>query len=179
MNPTRARTIDSPVGVLTLAGDEALTRLWMHDQNHAPLDSGSWTTDATAFPDVVEQLGAYFAGDLVAFDVTIRLEGTAFQRRVWDALRAIPYGETVSYGHVAAVVGQPAASRAVGVANGRNPIAIIVPCHRVIGANGSLTGYGGGLSRKQWLLDLERARREPRLDVFGGPKANSGRPATD
>jgi methylated-DNA-[protein]-cysteine S-methyltransferase len=119
--------------------------------------------DDGAFPDVVEQLSAYFAGALTDFDVELRLEGTAFQRRVWSALTEIPYGETMSYGEVAERIGKPAAFRAVGLANGRNPIAIIVPCHRVIGSSGALVGYGGGLDRKRLLLDLERSHTEPRL----------------
>ena len=101
------------------------------------------------------------------FDVHLRLEGTEFQRKVWAGLLEIPYGETISYGELATRIGQPTASRAVGLANGRNPVAIIVPCHRVIGATGSLTGYGGGLDRKRTLLDLERPRREPHL-MMGG-----------
>jgi methylated-DNA-[protein]-cysteine S-methyltransferase len=119
--------------------------------------------DDGAFPQAVEQLEAYFAGELTAFDLALRLDGTDFERRVWDQLLAIPYGETLSYGEVARRLGQPTASRAVGLANGRNPIGIIVPCHRVIGADGTLTGYGGGLPRKRALLDLESARTVLRL----------------
>jgi methylated-DNA-[protein]-cysteine S-methyltransferase len=102
-----------------------------------------------------EQLRAYFGGELLEFDIPLAAEGTDFQRRVWTALRRIPFGRTASYADVAVTIGQPTATRAVGAANGRNPIAIIVPCHRVIGANGTLTGYGGGLDRKKWLLDHE------------------------
>ena len=108
---------------------------------------------------MVEQLEAYFAGSRQTFDVPLALAGTDFQRRVWEGLLEIPYGHTMSYGELARRVGRPGASRAVGLANGRNPVAIIVPCHRVIGANGTLTGYGGGLDRKVWLLDHERSRR--------------------
>jgi methylated-DNA-[protein]-cysteine S-methyltransferase len=155
----RYRMIESPVGPLTLAGDdEALTNLRMEDQAHPPARTG-WEPDPHAFADAAAQLDAYFAGDLREFDLPLRLEGTPFQQRVWAALREIPYGETWSYGKLAAHIGQPSASRAVGLANGRNPIGIIVPCHRVIGANGSLTGYGGGLDRKRVLLDLEQRRR--------------------
>lgn len=158
MTVTCYRTIDSPVGPLTLAGhDEVLTNLRMEDQAHDPGRRG-WEPDEHAFPKVVDQLEAYFAGELTEFDVAFDLAGTAFQRRVWSTLLEIPYGETWSYGQVARRIGQPTASRAVGMANGRNPVAIIVPCHRVIGASGTLTGYGGGLDRKQVLLDLERRR---------------------
>ena len=109
------------------------------------------------FKDVAAQLDAYFAGELTTFDIEVNLIGTPFQMVVWAHLREIPYGETISYGELARRVGNPNASRAVGLANGRNPVAIIVPCHRVIGANGSLTGYGGGLERKSWLLEHEVA----------------------
>lgn len=153
---TIARIIDSPIGPLTLAGtDGMLSHLLMLNHSHAPDDTG-WHRDDTAFPDVVEQLGAYFAGDLTEFDLAYTMAGTEFQRRVWTALLTIPYGHTRSYGELADQIGSPNASRAVGLANGRNPISIIVPCHRVIGANGSLTGYGGGIDRKRALLDLER-----------------------
>lgn len=152
------RTVDSPVGLLTLAGrDGRLMHLRMVDQTYEPSRTG-WEPDPTAFPDAVEQLKAYFAGDLFVFDLDLDLVGTAFQRRVWEALLTIPHGQTRSYGEIAAQIGSPGASRAVGLANGHNPIGIIVPCHRVIGANGSLTGYGGGLDRKRALLALERSR---------------------
>jgi methylated-DNA-[protein]-cysteine S-methyltransferase len=150
------RTIDSPIGLLTLAGrGSALTNLRMVDQTYEPSHAG-WTHDPAAFPGAVEQLDAYFAGELADFDVEIDMRGTEFQRQVWNALLTIPYGETRSYGEIAEWIGAPGAARAVGLANGHNPIAIIVPCHRVIGANGSLTGYGGGLDRKRTLLGLER-----------------------
>jgi methylated-DNA-[protein]-cysteine S-methyltransferase len=155
----RARVVDSPIGPLTLVGDDELTALRMDEQTHPPEGQDAWRSDPHAFGDAVEQLDAYFAGDLKEFDVRMRLAGTPFQRRVWDALLQIPYGETMSYGELAARIGQPNASRAEGLANGRNPIAIIVPCHRVIGASGSLTGYGGGLDRKRRLLDLEAGAR--------------------
>ena len=151
-------TIDSPIGPLTLtAVDGVLTRVHMKDQRHAPKAPESCDRDDAAFEGVVAQLTAYFAGTLIAFDVRLALEGTGFQRRVWDELREIPYGETISYGELARRVGRPGAYRAVGLANGRNPVALIVPCHRVIGADGSLTGYGGGLARKRWLLEHEAA----------------------
>lgn len=152
---TQYRMIDSPIGPLTLAGNgSTLQHLRMVDQTYEP-DRADWVRDDDAFAGIVAQLNAYFAGDLVSFDVALELVGTAFQRRVWAALQTIPYGETRSYGQIANQIGSPAASRAVGLANGHNPISIIVPCHRVIGSNGSLTGYGGGLDRKRALLDLE------------------------
>jgi methylated-DNA-[protein]-cysteine S-methyltransferase len=161
---TTFRTMDSPVGVLTLAGrDGVLTHLRMDDQRHPPSGRADWEPDDGAYADVVEQLEAYFAGDRTEFELELRLEGTPFQREVWSALLEIPYGETWSYGQLAERIGRPGAARAVGLANGRNPIGIIVPCHRVIGADGSLTGYGGGLPRKQLLLQLERDRAAPRL----------------
>jgi methylated-DNA-[protein]-cysteine S-methyltransferase len=152
------RAVDSPVGPLTLAGEgRRLMHLLMADQTHEPSQQG-WVRDDDAFPDAVEQLAEYFTGERREFDLELDLVGTAFQRRVWEALLTIPYGETRSYGEIAEQMSSPGAFRAVGLANGRNPIAIIVPCHRVIGANGSLTGYGGGLERKQVLLELERSR---------------------
>jgi methylated-DNA-[protein]-cysteine S-methyltransferase len=163
MSEMRYRTIESPVGFITIAGDDdAVIELRMDDESHAPEDRDR-VADEHAFQPVVDQIDAYFAGELTDFDVNLRLEGTEFQRKVWAGLLEIPYGETISYGELATRIGQPTASRAVGLANGRNPVAIIVPCHRVIGSTGSLTGYGGGLDRKRTLLDLERARREPRL----------------
>jgi len=162
----RYRVVDSPVGPLTLAGaGRALSHLRMDDQLYPPRGTDEWTEDPAAFGDVVEQLEAYFAGDLVEFDVELDLRGTPFQQRCWAALLEIPYGETRSYGEQARRIGQPTASRAVGLANGRNPVGIIVPCHRVIGSTGSLTGYGGGLDRKRALLDLERSRLAPSLGI--------------
>ena len=149
------RTIDSPIGLLTLAGrDQVLTNLRMVDQTYEPSRSG-WTANPEAFNDAVDQLNAYFAGELTEFELALDLQGTEFQRRVWQALLTIPFGETRSYGQVAEQIGARGAARAVGLANGHNPIAIIVPCHRVIGASRSLTGYGGGLDRKRSLLALE------------------------
>ncbi|MHB8293410.1 MAG: methylated-DNA--[protein]-cysteine S-methyltransferase [Acidimicrobiales bacterium] len=155
---TRCRTIDSPIGAITLAGrDGCVTNLTTHGGAHPPEGMSSWLRDAGAFSDVVEELEAYFAGERRTFDVALRLEGTSFQVQVWEALREIPYGEVRSYGEIARRIGRPGAARAVGLANGRNPVAVIVPCHRVIGADGSLTGYAGGLPAKRVLLDLERA----------------------
>jgi methylated-DNA-[protein]-cysteine S-methyltransferase len=160
------RTIDSPIGPLTLAGrDSALTNLRMVDQTYEP-SRAEWTRDDNVFADAVEQLDAYFAGELTDFDLELDLRGTAFQQRVWKALLTIPYGETRSYGEIAEQVGAPGSARAVGLANGHNPISIIVPCHRVIGANGKLTGYGGGIDRKLTLLELEKSRAATNLTLF-------------
>ncbi|MFD5073271.1 methylated-DNA--[protein]-cysteine S-methyltransferase [Streptomyces sp. NPDC058371] len=149
--------IDSPYGPLTLvATDGALSGLYMVGQRHRPPEEGFGERDDTPFGETTDQLKAYFAGELKAFDLPLRLAGTPFQRTVWEQLQKIPYGETRSYGELAAALGNPKASRAVGLANGKNPVGIIVPCHRVVGADGSLTGYGGGLDRKQRLLHFER-----------------------
>ncbi|EFE66052.1 methylated-DNA-protein-cysteine methyltransferase [Streptomyces viridosporus ATCC 14672] len=149
--------IDSPYGPLTLVADDGvLCGLYMTDHRHRPPEETFGDRDATPFAEAREQLAAYFAGELKEFTLELHLHGTPFQRRVWDLLTRIPYGETRSYGRLADDLGNPRASRAVGLANGRNPISIIVPCHRVIGASGGLTGYGGGLDRKQRLLDFER-----------------------
>ncbi len=151
---------DTPVGPLTLVADgDALTGLYMTDQRHRPPQEtfGSPADPADPpFAATIAQLRAYFRGELTTFDLPLALHGTPFQRRVWAALRTIPYGETVSYGRLAERLGVPTAARAVGLANGRNPVGIIVPCHRVVGADGSLTGYGGGLDRKRRLLAFER-----------------------
>ena len=166
MSTIHFRVVDSPVGLLTLAGrNGTLSHLRMEDQTHEPNRAG-WEADDHAFSDAVEQLAAYFTGELTSFDLDLELAGTEFQRRVWSALQTIPYGETCSYGKIAMQIDAPGASRAVGLANGRNPIGIIVPCHRVIGASGSLTGYGGGLDRKRVLLDLERSSRPAAMTLF-------------
>lgn len=163
---TYFRMIDSPIGPLTLAGrGSTLTHLRMIDQTYEP-NRADWLRDDRILPEVVDQLEAYFAGDLTDFDLSLDFAGSEFQRLVWKALRAIPYGETRSYGYIANQIGAPGAARAVGLANGRNPIAIIVPCHRVIGAAGSLTGYGGGLDRKRTLLELEKRRMPGHLTLF-------------
>ncbi|KNB53545.1 methylated-DNA--[protein]-cysteine S-methyltransferase [Streptomyces caatingaensis] len=152
--------LESPCGPLTLvATDGALSHLYMTDQRHRPPeeDFGAPGDPGDApFAETARQLAAYFAGELTRFDLPLALHGTPFQRRVWAALQEIPYGTTVSYGELAGRIGSPGASRAVGLANGRNPVGIIVPCHRVVGADGSLTGYGGGLDRKRRLLAFER-----------------------
>ncbi|MCZ7415084.1 MULTISPECIES: methylated-DNA--[protein]-cysteine S-methyltransferase [unclassified Streptomyces] len=160
MNTYANRThtvLDSPLGPLTLVAEDGVLRgLYMTDQRHRPPEASFGVPEPEGFADVTAQLGEYFAGERTAFSLPLALEGTPFQRTVWAALCEIPYGETVSYGELAEHIGRPTASRAVGMANGRNPVGIIVPCHRVVGASGSLTGYGGGLDRKLHLLDFER-----------------------
>ena len=149
--------VESPIGPLTLVADDgALTALLMEVHRHGAKNPERGPRDDTAFGSAREQLDAYFAGDLTTFDLPVKPEGTEFQQRVWKALQEIPFGQTCSYGELASSLGDPGASRAVGLANGRNPISIVIPCHRVIGADGSLTGYGGGIERKRFLLDHER-----------------------
>ncbi len=153
--------VDSPIGQLTLvAKDGALAGLYMEVSRHRPdaatLGVPVGIDAAAVLEDAAEQLAAYFAGELTSFDLPLTMEGSGFQRSVWKELREIPYGQTISYGELARRIGQPSASRAVGLANGRNPISIVVPCHRVIGSNGSLTGFGGGIDRKRFLLTLEQ-----------------------
>jgi methylated-DNA-[protein]-cysteine S-methyltransferase len=166
MPETLWTTMSSPVGDLLLTGDgRALDGLYMCDAGPTSMPSNGRRRNSSpalparrsddAFPDARTQLAEYFDGTRTTFELALSPEGTPFQLRVWDALRQIPYATTASYGKVAAAIGQPSASRAVGLANNRNPIAIIIPCHRVIGADGRLVGYGGGLDRKRYLLDLE------------------------
>lgn len=149
--------IESPVGPLLLAGDDSGLREinFVHGRHSASPDP-LWKQDRRAFNEVIAQLEAYFAGKLKDFDVPLAPEGTPFQQKVWKNLCDIPFGETISYGELARRIDNPNASRAVGLANGSNPIPIIIPCHRVIGSNGKLTGYGGGLPIKEKLLALER-----------------------
>src|SRR5215831_18158826 len=150
-------TLSSPIGELLLVGDgTTLHRLSMQEGRHPRPISDQWQRDDERFSDVVAQLHEYFAGEREEFDIPLHMEGSEFQLRVWNELCAIPYGTTISYGELARRIGQPSAARGVGMANGSNPIGVIVPCHRVIGADGSLTGYGGGLENKRTLLDLER-----------------------
>jgi methylated-DNA-[protein]-cysteine S-methyltransferase len=149
-------TFESPIGELLAVGDgRALHGLYMQEGKTAATVRAGWERADKTFAELRLQLADYFAGRRRAFEVPLAMIGSPFQRRVWRALQDIPYGETTSYGEVARRIGVPSASRAVGVANGRNPVAVIVPCHRVIGADGGLTGYGGGVERKQFLLDLE------------------------
>ena len=147
---------DSPIGSLLLAGDgDNLHTLGFPGGKMQRRHEPGWIEDAAPFAQAIEQLRAYFAGELERFDLPLAPAGTEFQRKVWAALQDIPYGETRSYGELARQVGNGKASRAVGAANGQNPIPVIIPCHRVVGSDGSLTGFGGGLETKRRLLDLE------------------------
>ncbi len=149
--------VPSPLGKLLLAGEEdALHSIWMEDQRWRSGVGEGWVRAVEPFAEACGQLGEYFEGERRRFELPLRLQGSPFQRRVWQALLEIPYGATTTYGELALRLGKPGAARAVGLANGRNPFAIVVPCHRVVGARGALTGYGGGLERKRWLLDHER-----------------------
>jgi methylated-DNA-[protein]-cysteine S-methyltransferase len=155
-----SKTIWSPVGELTLVADDRglAAILWENDRpDRVRLGTLEENADHPVLVETERQLGEYFAGERRAFDVPLSFAGTDFQKRVWAALLAIPFGETRSYGEIADQLGAPGASRAVGAANGRNPISIIAPCHRVVGSNGKLTGFAGGLEAKAFLLDLERA----------------------
>ena len=159
----RYRYWSSPIGSLLLAGEERLQIVGFATGSKARRADEDWVEDRRAFADVAEQLGEYFAGERRGFDLDLDLRGTPFQLDVWRALREIPYGDTVSYGDIARQIGRPKAVRAVGTANGSNPIPVIVPCHRVIGASGKLTGFGGGLEAKSYLLNLE----SPALQLMG------------
>ena len=155
-NTIFSSTMSSPVGRLTLVGQgDDLVGLYFDKDPLAAKMRADSTRDDRRLRPVVEQLEEYFAGTRTTFDLSLVPPGTAFQKKVWAALVRIPFGDTATYGEIARAVGRPDASRAVGGANHRNPIAIIIPCHRVIGADGSMTGYGGGLPRKRILLDLE------------------------
>ncbi|HEY1834245.1 MAG TPA: methylated-DNA--[protein]-cysteine S-methyltransferase [Solirubrobacteraceae bacterium] len=157
--------LDSPLGELLLTGDGTrLQGLHMQAGKTRMATKKGWREEPGAFATVAQQLEEYFHGERTSFDgLDLDPKGTPFQVRVWAELRRIPYGETISYGELARRLDQPSAFRAVGLANGRNPIAVIIPCHRVIGANGSLTGFGGGLPNKRLLLELEAARAQPRM----------------
>jgi methylated-DNA-[protein]-cysteine S-methyltransferase len=151
----------SPVGkLLIVADEEGLIETAFADGRTTPIVNPSWidvgTCGGALLREPVRQLDAFFGGELRDFHLPLKPRGTSFQQRVWKLLCEIPFGETISYGELARRAGNPAASRAVGLANGSNPIAIIIPCHRVIGSNGKLTGYGGGLHNKRWLIDFER-----------------------
>lgn len=149
-----ASPIDS---VLVVTEGDALVGVFLDEDGDSPRVEPGWREGGPTVSRVCSQLEEYFAGNRTEFDLEVRPEGTPFQESVWAALLEIPYGDTASYGEIARRVGRPKASRAVGLANGRNPVSIVVPCHRVIGSNGTLTGYGGGLERKAWLLDLEQS----------------------
>jgi methylated-DNA-[protein]-cysteine S-methyltransferase len=167
MNPIHFTEMQSPIGLLRLRGTErGLTGLFMEKHRHGPhaADQRSWQRGDALFEEARMQLTDYFAGRRTTFERIVdrdALGGTPFQRRVWAELEKIPFGLTISYGELARRIGNADAVRAVGLANGRNPLSIIVPCHRVIGANGTLTGYGGGLERKRWLLDFEQGLQPP------------------
>jgi methylated-DNA-[protein]-cysteine S-methyltransferase len=149
--------LDSPIGRLLLAGDaNGLQQILFSTDGRPASPDPEWIEDRSALAEAILQLKAYFAGELENFDLSLSPQGTPFQRRVWIELQKIPYGKTISYGELARRIGNPKASRAVGLANGSNPISIVIPCHRVIGSNGKLTGYGGGLPIKEKLLALER-----------------------
>lgn len=158
MNPAVAFSYcESPIGKLLLvARERGLAQIWFERTTHKAAVGDDCHEDSAALRDAVGQLRAYFAGELENFDLPLAPEGTPFQQKVWNELLKIPYGETISYGDLARRIGNPNASRAVGLANGTNPIPIVIPCHRVIGSNGKLTGYGGGLPIKEKLLALEK-----------------------
>lgn len=176
MNTIYYDDLPTPIGRLRLVADaQGLREVWFEHGKHQHTLSPTWThaPDALAFARV--QLQEYFAGKRRNFDLPLHPHGTPFQRAVWEELGRIPYGVTLSYGELARRIGQPQAMRAVGAANGRNPLPIVLPCHRVIGANGSLTGFGGGLPTKRFLLALEE--RVARGDLFGQPASEAvGRP---
>jgi methylated-DNA-[protein]-cysteine S-methyltransferase len=181
-NEVRHSVHASPLGALTLrTRDGALDGLYMVEHRHGPPAEALGERVADAAPAAREQLAAYFAGELREFDLEVALRGTEFQQRVWAALREIPYGRTCSYAELATAIGRPTAVRAVGLANGRNPVSIVVPCHRVVGTDGSLTGYGGGTDRKRSLLELEGAGvvrdRPGTFSVPGGNRSTAGPPA--
>lgn len=158
--PTYWTTVESPVGPLLLAGDRRVLRvLWFGTGRKYQGARPEWVEAPDEFRDVGTQLREYFAGRRTRFEIAVEPAGTPFQRGVWRTLQDIPYGETVSYGTLARRLGDVKATRAVGLANGANPIAIVIPCHRVIGASGALTGFGGGLPTKRALLDLEQGQR--------------------
>jgi methylated-DNA-[protein]-cysteine S-methyltransferase len=180
--PTETLIMDSPVGPIEVVSDgKAVTHVLFVDDEIAMLPNALASPSASDAPlaEAQRQLRSYFDGALTAFELPLAPTGTEFQRRVWRELEQIPYGETASYGEIAARLElPPGASRAVGAANGSNPIAIIVPCHRVIGANGTLTGYAGGLHRKRYLLDLESRASQPQLfsdGIADGSADASGR----
>jgi methylated-DNA-[protein]-cysteine S-methyltransferase len=156
----RYSIVETPIGPLLLRGDgTALTRVDFVDGRDAAPPQADWIRDDNAFAQARSQLAAYFAQELTCFDLALAPGGTPFQARVWDALQAIPFGQRTTYGAIAAELGNPRAGRAVGLANGRNPISIIIPCHRLVGADGSLVKYGGGMHRKEWLLAMEARAR--------------------
>lgn len=161
---------ESPIGRIVIQGNgDFVTGLYLPNHKGWQQPDSSWVQDELPFTEVRVQLTEYFAGERTQFEIPLKLQGTPFQQQVWNELRRIPYGTTLRYGELAQRIGQPNASRAVGNANGRNPISIIVPCHRVIGSDGRLTGYAGGITKKQWLLDWESSghrNQEDQLELF-------------
>jgi methylated-DNA-[protein]-cysteine S-methyltransferase len=160
--------LESPLGAILLTSDgRSLTGLYLQGQKSFPQQTADWqeVEQLDPFVQTRKQLAEYFTHQRQQFDLPLDPQGTAFQKQVWQRLRQIPFGETLSYGELAAMMGKPTASRAVGAANGRNPISIVVPCHRVIAANGMLTGYAGGLDRKQWLLQHEQALQQQTAQI--------------
>ena len=161
------RIVDSPVGELTLVGfDDTLTGVYFPGHTRRPEQETFGPLSETAFAAAVAQFAEYFAGERTGFELSLAPRGNAFQHKVWEQLRRIPYGQTRSYGHLALTLGDPGLARAVGAANGQNPLSIIVPCHRVVGADGRLTGYAGGLERKAFLLDLETPADQRLASLF-------------
>ncbi|MBU1344585.1 MAG: methylated-DNA--[protein]-cysteine S-methyltransferase [Proteobacteria bacterium] len=154
---------DSPLGQLLLTGNTLLESLHFPKGKTRVEPEEDWVYTEDIFKKALVQLDAYFKGERTIFDIDLKLDGTLFQKKVWQQLVGIPYGQTISYGELAKRIGNPCASRAVGMANGKNPISIIVPCHRVIGKNGSLTGFGGGLEVKKNLLELEKRYKKKML----------------
>ncbi len=163
--------IESPVGRLLIAADATGLRRILFERGRSVVGpEPGWRENPAALSEPIRQMNAYFLGSLREFSLPLAPEGTPFQRRVWRELLMVPYGSTVSYGELARRIGDPKASRAVGLANGANPIAIVIPCHRVIGSNGKLTGYGGGLETKEWLLALEGGQKK--LPLLGTEEAS-------
>ena len=156
-------TLATPIGRLLLVSRRTgyLSGIYMEDHAGAPLHDAGWVQDEARFGEARRQLGEYFAGTRTSFELPLSFDGTPFQRRVWAALLEIQFGRTITYAELARRIGAPTGSRAVGGANAKNPISIVVPCHRVIGSDGKLTGYAGGEERKRWLLDFERRRAAP------------------
>jgi methylated-DNA-[protein]-cysteine S-methyltransferase len=153
-------TVDSPIGPILLVGNgEGLTEINFQAGRRPTAIASDWEENRAAFAETIAQLEAYFAGELQEFDLPLAPTGTPFQIAVWQELQVIPYGETISYGELARRIGKPKAARAVGLANGANPLPLVVPCHRVVGSDGRLTGYGGGLPIKEALLAHERSQR--------------------
>ena len=176
MNTIYYTQIESPVGDIVIRGNGgAVTGLWMPNHRHWSGIQADWERDDDQFETAAGQLREYFAGDRTEFDLNIQLEGTEFQQKVWQGLLQIPFGVTMTYGELARKIGIATASRVVGAANGRNPVSIIVPCHRVVGGNGQLTGYGGGLHNKEWLLQWEDSVR---LEHSGFPMEMAHEPVS-